>query len=184
MEIDPARHIEIFRMGNGSQEVLEVHDFKNVSDGIFWNLRWLWHSRPQPFQKAGRRLLYNDSIIFPFAKICSVSSLSVKEWDSTLRRWVSWTICVCVCGSHSGNSVRQKRYFKSPSILMCPKSCSCVQEVTPAASPSDECSYSPSSTVIYCEMLHCEAEHCGMHLSPIKHPQWVVIIFARRSLWM
>lgn len=35
MEIDPARHIEIFRMGNGSQEVLEVHDFKNVSDGIF-----------------------------------------------------------------------------------------------------------------------------------------------------
>lgn len=31
MEIDPARRIEIFRMGNGSNEVLEVHDFKNVS---------------------------------------------------------------------------------------------------------------------------------------------------------
>lgn len=31
MEIDPGRRIEIFRMGNGSNEVLEVHDFKNVS---------------------------------------------------------------------------------------------------------------------------------------------------------
>lgn len=31
MEIDPEDHIEIFRMGNGSQEVLEVHDFKHVS---------------------------------------------------------------------------------------------------------------------------------------------------------
>lgn len=31
MEIDPGRRIEIFRMGNGSEEVLEVHDFKNVS---------------------------------------------------------------------------------------------------------------------------------------------------------
>lgn len=29
MEIDPGRRIEIFRMGNGSNEVLEVHDFKN-----------------------------------------------------------------------------------------------------------------------------------------------------------
>jgi len=32
MEIDPDERIEIFRMGNGSQEVLEVHDFKNVSE--------------------------------------------------------------------------------------------------------------------------------------------------------
>lgn len=31
MEIDPGQRIEIFRMGNGSEEVLEVHDFKNVS---------------------------------------------------------------------------------------------------------------------------------------------------------
>lgn len=31
MEIDPVRRVEIFRMGNGSNEVLEVHDFKNVS---------------------------------------------------------------------------------------------------------------------------------------------------------
>lgn len=30
MEIDPGQRIEIFRMGNGSEEVLEVHDFKNV----------------------------------------------------------------------------------------------------------------------------------------------------------
>merc|ERR1719391_1094395 len=29
LEIDPAHRIEIFRMGNGSDEVLEVHDFKN-----------------------------------------------------------------------------------------------------------------------------------------------------------
>ena len=33
MEIDPGQHIEIFIMGNGSEEVLEVHDFKNVSKG-------------------------------------------------------------------------------------------------------------------------------------------------------
>jgi hypothetical protein len=31
MEIDPTHRIEIFRMGNGSNEVLEVHDFKHVS---------------------------------------------------------------------------------------------------------------------------------------------------------
>lgn len=31
MEIDPGQRIEIFRMGNGSEEILEVHDFKNVS---------------------------------------------------------------------------------------------------------------------------------------------------------
>lgn len=49
MEIDPGRRIEIFRMGNGSNEVLEVHDFKNVScaPGLRWKLsrstssRWL-----------------------------------------------------------------------------------------------------------------------------------------------
>lgn len=31
IEIDPNRRLVTFRMGNGSQEVLEVHDFKNVS---------------------------------------------------------------------------------------------------------------------------------------------------------
>lgn len=31
MEIDPAHRIEIFKMGIGSDEVLEVHDFENVS---------------------------------------------------------------------------------------------------------------------------------------------------------
>lgn len=31
MEINPSQRIEIFRMGNGSEEILEVHDFKNVS---------------------------------------------------------------------------------------------------------------------------------------------------------
>lgn len=34
MEIDPAHRIEIFRMGNGDDEVLEVHDFKNGITGI------------------------------------------------------------------------------------------------------------------------------------------------------
>uniref|UniRef100_A0A667Y4H6 Tenomodulin n=1 Tax=Myripristis murdjan TaxID=586833 RepID=A0A667Y4H6_9TELE len=34
MEIDPGKRIEIFRMGNGSDEVLEVHDFKNGITGI------------------------------------------------------------------------------------------------------------------------------------------------------
>ncbi|KAM3613316.1 uncharacterized protein V6R79_024029 [Siganus canaliculatus] len=34
MEIDPGHRIEIFRMGNGSKEVLEVHDFKNGITGI------------------------------------------------------------------------------------------------------------------------------------------------------
>ncbi|XP_051810739.1 tenomodulin [Acanthochromis polyacanthus] len=34
MEIDPGHRIEIFRMGNGSEEVLEVHDFKNGITGI------------------------------------------------------------------------------------------------------------------------------------------------------
>lgn len=31
MEIDPIRLMEMFKVGNGSDEVLEVHDFKNVS---------------------------------------------------------------------------------------------------------------------------------------------------------
>ncbi|XP_014879974.1 tenomodulin-like [Poecilia latipinna] len=34
MEIDPADLTEIFRMGNGSKEVVEVHDFKNGITGI------------------------------------------------------------------------------------------------------------------------------------------------------
>nr|XP_057932219.1 tenomodulin isoform X2 [Doryrhamphus excisus] len=34
MEIDPIRQVEIFRIGNGSEEVLEVHDFKNGLTGI------------------------------------------------------------------------------------------------------------------------------------------------------
>ncbi|XP_034037855.1 tenomodulin [Thalassophryne amazonica] len=34
MRIDPGQRIEIFRMGNGSKEVLEVHDFKNGITGI------------------------------------------------------------------------------------------------------------------------------------------------------
>lgn len=31
MEIDPLTRTEIFRSGNGTDETLEVHDFKNVS---------------------------------------------------------------------------------------------------------------------------------------------------------
>lgn len=34
LEIDPAQRIEIFRIGNGSDEVMEVHDFKNGITGI------------------------------------------------------------------------------------------------------------------------------------------------------
>jgi len=34
MEIDPGQRIEIFRIGNGNEEVLEVHDFKNVSSKV------------------------------------------------------------------------------------------------------------------------------------------------------
>uniref|UniRef100_A0A3Q0SB80 Tenomodulin n=1 Tax=Amphilophus citrinellus TaxID=61819 RepID=A0A3Q0SB80_AMPCI len=34
MEIDPVHRIEIFKMGNGSEEILEVHDFKNGITGI------------------------------------------------------------------------------------------------------------------------------------------------------
>lgn len=31
MEIDPSHRVVTFQMGNGSKEVLEVHDFKNAS---------------------------------------------------------------------------------------------------------------------------------------------------------
>lgn len=31
MEIDPRHRVVTFRMGNGSKEILEVHDFKNAS---------------------------------------------------------------------------------------------------------------------------------------------------------
>ncbi|XP_029021583.1 tenomodulin isoform X2 [Betta splendens] len=41
MEIDPGRRIELFRMGNGSEEVLEVHDFKHGITGI----RFAQHQR-------------------------------------------------------------------------------------------------------------------------------------------
>ncbi|KAM9795132.1 tenomodulin [Neosynchiropus ocellatus] len=34
MEIDPAHRVEVFRMGNGSKEVVEVHDFRNGITGI------------------------------------------------------------------------------------------------------------------------------------------------------
>lgn len=32
LEIDPGQRVEIFRIGNGNEEVIEVHDFKNVSN--------------------------------------------------------------------------------------------------------------------------------------------------------
>lgn len=35
MEIEPYQRTEIFKMGNGSQEVVEVHDFQNVSFNFF-----------------------------------------------------------------------------------------------------------------------------------------------------
>lgn len=35
MEIDPVTRTEIFRSGNGTDETLEIHDFKNVS--------WIFH---------------------------------------------------------------------------------------------------------------------------------------------
>lgn len=31
MEINPAKQLEILKVGNGSEEVLEIHDFRNVS---------------------------------------------------------------------------------------------------------------------------------------------------------
>lgn len=31
MEIDPLARTETFSSGNGSEEILEIHDFKNVS---------------------------------------------------------------------------------------------------------------------------------------------------------
>ncbi|KAM8909267.1 tenomodulin [Spinachia spinachia] len=34
MEIDPGQRVEIFRTGNGTEEVLEVHDFKHGISGI------------------------------------------------------------------------------------------------------------------------------------------------------
>ncbi|XP_036403416.1 tenomodulin [Megalops cyprinoides] len=41
MEIDPAHGTEVFRMGNSSDEVIEVHDFKNGITGI----RFMKHQR-------------------------------------------------------------------------------------------------------------------------------------------
>lgn len=35
MEIDPLARTETFRSGNGSEEILEIHDFKNVSAAAF-----------------------------------------------------------------------------------------------------------------------------------------------------
>lgn len=35
MEIDPLARTETFRSGNGSEEILEIHDFKNVSAAGF-----------------------------------------------------------------------------------------------------------------------------------------------------
>lgn len=36
MEIDPLTRTETFRSGNGSEEILEIHDFKNVSEQGLW----------------------------------------------------------------------------------------------------------------------------------------------------
>ncbi|XP_011929077.1 PREDICTED: tenomodulin-like [Cercocebus atys] len=36
MEIDPVTRTEIFRSGNGTDETLEVHDFKNGYTGIYF----------------------------------------------------------------------------------------------------------------------------------------------------
>ncbi|XP_009330664.1 PREDICTED: tenomodulin [Pygoscelis adeliae] len=36
MEIDPLARTETFRSGNGSEEILEIHDFKNGITGIFF----------------------------------------------------------------------------------------------------------------------------------------------------
>uniref|UniRef100_A0A674ADK6 Tenomodulin n=1 Tax=Salmo trutta TaxID=8032 RepID=A0A674ADK6_SALTR len=70
MEIDPTHRIEIFRMGNGSNEVLEVHDFKHGITGI----RFAKHQRcyiktqtrelPKPLRKTARFIYSRRQTIF------------------------------------------------------------------------------------------------------------------------
>lgn len=66
MEIDPAQRIEIFRMGNGSEEVLEVHDFKNGITGIRFAkhqkcyIRSQTRSLPQVTESEDQALLAED----------------------------------------------------------------------------------------------------------------------------
>ncbi|TWW55247.1 Tenomodulin [Takifugu flavidus] len=48
MEIDPSHRVVTFRMGNGSKEILEVHDFKNANALIFRGKRLL-NARPGAF---------------------------------------------------------------------------------------------------------------------------------------
>nr|XP_023650622.1 tenomodulin [Paramormyrops kingsleyae] len=48
MEIDPNRLMEMFKVGNGSDEVLEVHDFKNGLTGIRFAKHQRCYIRPQP----------------------------------------------------------------------------------------------------------------------------------------
>ncbi|XP_036381531.1 tenomodulin-like [Megalops cyprinoides] len=47
MEIDPAHRIEIFRMGNDTDEVLEIHDFKNGMTGIRFSKQQRCYIRSQ-----------------------------------------------------------------------------------------------------------------------------------------
>lgn len=70
MEIDPGQRTEIFRMGNGSEEVLEVHDFKNVSKG--WTrpckLFFFWSEIDAVIVSSLQQRKDYDVHILPFSK--------------------------------------------------------------------------------------------------------------------
>uniref|UniRef100_A0A673CGQ8 Tenomodulin n=1 Tax=Sphaeramia orbicularis TaxID=375764 RepID=A0A673CGQ8_9TELE len=86
MEIDPGQRIEIFRMGNGSEEVLEVHDFKNGITGI----RFAKHQRCY-IRTQTRKLPTVTEVEAEDTELLTVGLLEGVE-DSQV--WVPiWEIC-------------------------------------------------------------------------------------------
>lgn len=67
MEIDPLTRTETFRSGNGSEEILEIHDFKNVSEQGLWRKLC-----PDPI-----------SLLGAVGMLCR--SAPAPQWDGTQR---------------------------------------------------------------------------------------------------
>ena len=83
MEIDPGQRIEIFRMGNGSEEVLEVHDFKHVSKRLNKATYSYFHTANNLYSTAFFFLLFFVSL--SETNLCDIQETKPKKFY--LVRW-------------------------------------------------------------------------------------------------
>lgn len=76
MEIDSANRIEVFRTGNGSEEVLEIHDFKNVSTILGMRSSFFSNNTAQLSPATFNQRCHFSLALF---SACTVSVLSLPQ---------------------------------------------------------------------------------------------------------